>query len=248
MVTFADLMALMMTFFVLLYSFSKIDEERYKNVVDSMAQGFDGVQWIKRHLSEDEITGPEPGILAPLLDEKRILEQPPVSKQMSQQQVIEKSVAQPGGHERLFQNLKLDLANEIASGLLYIEQQGENVIVRFPENVSFTSGSDQLVSNFIPVIHRISSILSVSRGRIIIAGHTDDRPISTERFRSNWELSAARAVSVAHRLLETGQINRGQIAVTGYADTRPLMPNDSNVNRARNRRVEISVIKAESSH
>ncbi len=244
MVTFADLMALMMTFFVLLYSFSKIDADKYKSVVDSMAKGFDGVQWIKRQLVDGDIIGPEPGVIAPPVDIK-----PQKKIQQESIEPIEKIVAppkrQPTQSDIIFSKINLDLEKEISAGLLYVENKGDKVIIRFPEKVSFTSGSYQLVEDFVPVIHRISTILGDSQGKIMIAGHTDDRPISTERLRSNWELSSSRATSVAHRLLETQQIDSQRIVVMGHADTQPLVPNDSNEARAKNRRVEIVIFKSE---
>ncbi len=246
MVTFADLMALMMTFFVLLYSFSKIDEEKYKSVVDSMARGFDGVQWIKRHLIEGDIIGPEPGVVAPPVFPKL---KPDMEKQHPVEQVkrvITQAVPQPDQSEVIFAQINQDLKKEIAAKLIYVEQQGNKVVIRFPAKVSFTSGSAQLVKDFVPIIYRISSILHNSEGRIMIAGHTDDRPISTGRFRSNWELSTSRAVSVTHRLLETHQIDSKRVVVAGHADTQPLVPNSSEYNRAKNRRVEINIFKVES--
>ena len=248
MVTFADLMALMMTFFVLLYSFSRIDEERYKTIVDSMAKGFDGIQWIKRQLTEDEVIGPEPGIVSPPLQqpsrpvqEQKPTKKPPEPADAAPEQTIEQP-SQPTQDEILFTRLNQDLQKEIASGLVYVEKQGSDVMIRFPEEVSFPSGSDKLVRSFIPIIHRISAMLHNSQGDISIAGHTDDQPIATQRFRSNWELSAARAVSVAHRLFETRQINKDKISVIGHADTRPLVENNSADNRAKNRRVEIIIL------
>ena len=246
MVTFADLMALMMTFFVLLYSFSKVDEEKYKSIVNSMAKGFDGVQWIKRRLIDGDIIGPEPGVIAPLVETKP---EPVIPKPQSLEQtqpVKSQPITQSVQSEILFAQLNQDLEKEIATGLIYVEQKGDKVVIRFPENVSFTSGSDQLVQDFVPIVHRISTILKSAKGKIMIAGHTDDRPISTNRFRSNWELSISRAVSVAHHLLETHQVDRSQVVVAGHADTQPLEPNNSHEQRAKNRRVEISVFKDES--
>ena len=245
MVTFADLMALMMTFFVLLYSFSKIDEEKYKSVVDSMARGFDGVQWIKRHLIEGDIIGPEPGIIAPPAspEPRPDMEKPHPVEEVKK--VITQPLPQPDQSEVIFAQINQDLKKEIAAKLIYVEQQGNKVVIRFPAKASFTSGSAQLVKDFVPIIYRISDILHNSKGRIMIAGHTDDRPISTGRFRSNWELSTSRAVSVAHRLLETHQIDSKRIIVAGHADTQPLVPNTSEAERAKNRRVEINIFKVE---
>jgi chemotaxis protein MotB len=86
---------------------------------------------------------------------------------------------------------------------------------------------------------RISAVLAAKPGRILVAGHTDNVPISTGRFRSNWELSSARAVTVLHSMLRNNDIDEKRIVVQGLADTQPLVDNDSPQNRAMNRRVEL---------
>jgi len=246
MVTFADLMALMMTFFVLLYSFSKVDEGKYKAIVDSLSEGFDGVQWIKRHFIDDDAIGPEPGVIAPPVLTEPKPEIPKAQLFHQTQQYFSQENRQINQGEVLFSQLNKNFKKEIEAGLIYVEQKSNKTVIRFPENASFTSGSNQIVQNFVPVIHRVSAILKNSKGNILIAGHTDNRSISTKRFRSNWELSTSRAVSVAHHLLETNLINPVQIVVAGHADTQPLVPNNSNEQRAKNRRVEISIFNDES--
>src|SRR5688572_24803648 len=90
-------------------------------------------------------------------------------------------------------------------------------------------------------MYEIQSVLAHKPGTILVQGHSDDIPINTSRFRSNWELSAARAVSVAHELMRGGAVSSGRFEVSGKADTQPLVANSSAENRARNRRVEIIV-------
>ena len=248
MVTFADLMALMMTFFVLLYSFSKVDEGKYKSIVDSLARGFDGVQWIKQRVTDSKTVGPEQGIITvPILikpkpeTEIAKTESTELTQTVVPQQDTPQPIIVPNQSDLLFEEINKNFENEIEAGLIYLEQKDNKVVIRFPEGVSFTSGSDQVVQSFVPIIHRISRVLKNAKGKIVIAGHTDDRAISTKRFRSNWELSTARAVSVAQHLLKTHETDPSQIVVTGHADTKPLVPNDSKEQRAINRRVEISI-------
>ena len=80
-------------------------------------------------------------------------------------------------------------------------------------------------------------------GEVTISGHTDNVPIANVRFRSNWELSTARAVSVAHEILRAADINPDRVIVTGHADTRPRADNDTPENRAKNRRVDVSIVR-----
>ena len=87
--------------------------------------------------------------------------------------------------------------------------------------------------------------LAEIEGRIVVAGHTDNIPIRTARFRSNWDLSAARAVTVVHRLTEQNGLDEGRFLIEGHADTEPLVANDSAANRALNRRVELTIMQGE---
>jgi chemotaxis protein MotB len=137
------------------------------------------------------------------------------------------------------------LGREIKSGAVDVETQGQKVIIRVREKASFGSGRAELKDAFRPILQRVAKILKGSAGKIIIAGHTDNVPIYTERFRSNWELSAARAVSVAHEMMLATKIPSDRFLVQGFADTKPMANNDTSSNRARNRRVEIILQQGE---
>jgi chemotaxis protein MotB len=93
----------------------------------------------------------------------------------------------------------------------------------------------------IPIIERVVEVVGNCTGDVVVSGHTDDRPISSSRYRSNWDLSAARAVSVVHELVLNREIPADRVVAAGRAETSPLAPNDSAENRALNRRVEISI-------
>ncbi|MEJ2214315.1 MAG: OmpA family protein, partial [Gammaproteobacteria bacterium] len=92
---------------------------------------------------------------------------------------------------------------------------------------------------------KITAVLQDKSGKIVVAGHTDNIPIRTGRFRSNWELSSARAVTVLHAMLRNPNIEEERVQVEGHADTNPLVDNDTPENRAKNRRVELIVIKGD---
>jgi len=98
-----------------------------------------------------------------------------------------------------------------------------------------------LRATFIPIMDKIRDVLKEVNGAYSVEGHTDDVPISTARFRSNWELSSARAVSVAHELMKYRDIDPEKFVVVGYGEIRPMEANDTEANRARNRRVEIVI-------
>ncbi len=146
---------------------------------------------------------------------------------------------------RQAQELQKILEKEIAEGLLTVEAAESKIIIRIQEKGSFPSGSADFNPGFLDVIDRISDALVRSPGRIIVAGHTDNIPIYNSKFRSNWELSSGRAVTVVHALLLNPGIAEDRVLIEGYADSRPLVPNDSPENRAKNRRVELIIVRGE---
>jgi len=111
------------------------------------------------------------------------------------------------------------------------------------ENATFDSGDAQLHEAFRPTLNKIATLIDDNSGDVTISCHTDNVPISNGRFRSNLDLSTSRAVSVAHELLEVSTLDPANVMVTGHADTRPREANDSAENRAKNRRVDISIVR-----
>lgn len=250
MATFADLMSLLMCFFVLLLSFAEMDALKYKMVVKSLENAF-GVQ---REVAANEIPKgtsiiaqefspgePKPTPLKVVrqdtMDESReqlkvTMDAEKLAEQQAQQ-VVEET-----------QKFKEALEKEIEEGLIVVESQYSRIVIRIREKGSFMSGDAYLNNDFIPILKKIHDVLLKTDGRIAVAGHTDDVPINTNRYRSNWELSTSRATSVVHELLAPGDMAAERFVLEGYADTKPLEPNDSPSNRAKNRRVEIIVLKS----
>jgi len=229
MVTFADLMALLTTFFVLLLSVSQIDAQRYRQIAGSLERAF-GIQWLTQRSEspghEVLMEGKPAGVL-------EAFDVPPST--------VPDEADKPVADHNL-QRFHAGLEEDIRHELLEVGRNAEGeLLISFRHEAAFESGSDVLLPRFRPVVDRIGRLIATTHGTVIVAGHTDDRPISTARFRSNWDLSTARAVSVVHRLLEMHTVAAERLIAEGYGDARPLLPNDSESNRARNRRVEIRI-------
>lgn len=228
--TFADMMSLMLCFFVLLLSFAEMDRRKYKQIAGSMAKAF-GVQRaveVKMIPMGTSIIAQEfsPGRPKPTVF--------PVMRQHTQDFNRQSLRFQ----ERVIRKV---MAEDIAEGRADVERKGDKIVIRVREKGTFASGNADMSPNFIPVLHKISEILKHSKKNIVVAGHTDNIPIATARFRSNWDLSAARAASVVHELLRRNNIDPRRIVVGGYADSRPIADNNTPENRAKNRRVEIII-------
>ena len=248
--TFADLMSLLMCFFVLLLSFAEMDALKYKMVVKSLDDAFGvqrevaanaipkGTSIIAQEFSPGE---PRPTPLKEVrqdtIDETRdALKIKMDAEDVAKQQA--KDIAEEA------EKFKQALEGEIAQGLIDVETESNRIVIRIREKGSFPSGDARLNKAFIPIVDKIRDVLAKTDGKIAVAGHTDNIPINTPRYRSNWELSTSRAASVVHELLRNGEIPTERFLLEGYADTQPLMPNDSSENRARNRRVEIIILKS----
>lgn len=240
MATFADLMSLLMCFFVLLLSFSEMDIQKYKQVAGSMKLAFGiqravksdtipkGTSVIKQEFSPGK---PEPTIM-------KIMKQ---DTQNDSQDDLRVNTSLSPQVEELVSRIETDLQEEIDEEVLELVVQSDGVMIRVREADAFPSGSAALQSGFMPVLDKLQTLLDSSEGRIIVSGHTDNVPISTSNYPSNWVLSAARAASVVHYLSEIRFTDPARIEIRAFADTKPVADNDTPESRARNRRIEINI-------
>ncbi len=249
-VTFADLMSLLMCFFVLLLSFSELDAIRFRQIASEMAQAF-GVQREIAAIDTPQGTSPifdtfAPGTPDPTptdqIRQQTSDERPELLTYTSHadaelvvQEVVGQKMAESLG------KLQEALAPEIEQGTLELEQDQTRIVIRVEERGSFPSGSADMTGEFLSLLQRLSDELTQMPGMLVIEGHSDDVPIRTARFGSNWDLSAARASSVANALLRNPAIDPGRLTVQGFAETRPRSSNDSAEGRRLNRRVEIVI-------
>ena len=262
MVTYYDLMSLLLCFFVLILSMAEVDIIKYKQLADSMAQAF-GVQ---RDLELESIpkgtsvvsTEFRPGIP----DETIIDAVEQVTKDQTRNSLRIGNPDAPDTDEKdirdevitydemmqLIQETELDaemlrrlLRTEIDQGQIDVETTARTILIRIREKGSFDSGSALLNTSFVGVIDKIAGALTQIEGKIAVEGHTDNVPINTFAYPSNWYLSAARAVAVVRRMLDIAPLMPARVTASGFADTRPQAINSSAEGRERNRRVEIVV-------
>ena len=140
------------------------------------------------------------------------------------------------------QKIRMDLAAEIQKGLAEVERDGDRIIVRLASQGSFVSGSANLQSGFIKLLRQVGDSLAATEGKVRVEGHTDNVPVAfSERFNSNWDLSAARSATVADFFINNSGFAQENMLVAGFADTKPIAPNTTSEGRARNRRIEVIV-------
>ncbi|MBY8104516.1 flagellar motor protein MotB [Vibrio fluvialis] len=285
--TFADLMSLLMCFFVLLLSFSEMDVLKFKQIAGSMKFAF-GVQ--NRLEVKDIPKGtsiiaqefrpgrPEPTPIDVIMQQTMDITQqtlefhegdsdraggtqrdagqltggqsPETSTQnnqnteaQQQQQQAQSQVSEE--METVLESIKKALQREIEQGAIEVENLGQQIVIRIREKGAFPEGSAFLQPKFRPLVRQIADLVKDVPGIVRVSGHTDNQRIDSELYRSNWDLSAQRAVSVAQEMEKVKGFNHQRLQVRGMADTDPLGPNDTEAERARNRRVEISIMQGE---
>ncbi|HIJ79321.1 MAG: OmpA family protein [Desulfobulbaceae bacterium] len=216
LITFADLMALLLCFFVLLFAMSQLDLAKFRQIAQSMSMALGGGKVIV--LQPDSQHG---GVIGERAD-----------ADLSAKLRLTIQCA-----EQLHNALQL----EIDQQRLDIEVSGQLIIIHILQHGSFEIGSATLNPNFLPSARIIRDALVDIPGAVTVAGYTDDLPVTGGKFRSNWELSGARAFSVMHELLRDNILPDDRFVLKGCGATHPRLPNTSEFNRAKNRRVEIII-------
>jgi chemotaxis protein MotB len=215
LLTYADLITLLLAFFVMLYVFSKQDTRKYDAMTMQLKAIFSGGTGVvdKGGRTGDQVLeGSTPG--PSNIEIKRQLE--------SQVKDISQSEAQ---------------GNNIS---VITDERG--IVIRIMDKAFYDTGKADLKDKARETLDKISPVIKSLPNEIRIEGHTDNVPINTAEFRSNWELSVRRATEVVRYLIEKGDISPQRISAAGYAEYRPVAANDSDTNRAMNRRIEIIVV------
>ncbi|MEM6961821.1 MAG: OmpA family protein [Myxococcota bacterium] len=149
---------------------------------------------------------------------------------------------QAQGRLETFRNLIDRFQAMIESGRLRVRIARNQMVVELPQGILFDAGRIELKPQGEETLREVANVLATIADRSFqIAGHTDDRPIRTQRFPSNWELSAGRGVTVTRFLVENG-VPANRLSAAGYADTQPVASNDADEGRAQNRRIEIVLV------
>ena len=144
--------------------------------------------------------------------------------------------------EEQLRKVRANLKSQIDQGLANVERVGDQILVQISTQDSFRSGFAELEATFLPTLTVLGETISELGSKVTISGHTDNIPIAfSERFLSNWDLSAARAAAVADFLIQDNAVAENRIDVVGFADTKPIASNTTPLGRSQNRRIEILI-------
>jgi chemotaxis protein MotB len=222
--TFSDLMTLLLTFFVLLYSFSTLDAEKFKNIANALQTALTGqgaVTIFENDTPPGEIPieemNPSPDDLTNINNEtKEIYE------------IVYNFIDREG------------LEAEVS-----IRADHRGVIIDIKDTILFDSGKANLKSGSKSVLEKITKLINEFENEIIVEGHTDNVPMNNSRFPTNWELSVTRATTVVRYFVEERSINPERLSAAGYGEYSPIVPNNNSNNRALNRRVNILIVTSQ---
>ena len=244
-IPYADMLTLLMALFLVLFAIGRTDTEKFKALAESFREAFGSTS-----SSPIVFAG---GADGPMNGGPSVLEHPGAHPDGALSPAEQALADQESEHNeaRAERNTLTDVEEALATeaerlGLLEdlefdLEARGL-VITVVSDQVLFSSGRADIQPDGLTLLALVAEALDAVPNQVLIEGHTDSRPISNDRYRSNWELSTARATSVLQFLLGTGMIEPQRLAASGYAETRPIDTNDTDEGAARNRRVEIVVL------
>lgn len=237
LLTYADLITLLMVFFIILYSMSNVDASKYEAMANSLKIAL-GNQPQGTGLVSQMMTGQQPG------NDKRLnLQGNNVGKSATTKQLLEmKSPKEEREFNKIVKEVK-EYASEKGLSGVEASREARGVVINLSDKVLFMSGKAVLSPQAQTILDDLASILFSTERQIKIEGHTDNIPINNFQFPSNWQLSTARATSVIMYWISRYPRSAEQLSAAGYGEYRPVASNATSYGRAKNRRVEIVVLR-----
>lgn len=235
LVSYADFITLLFAFFVVMYSISSINEGKYRILSETLNEVF-----------SDRVTRAQPErTLNPIQigqikrTEHLLPENPPVTPNVTNPS-DDPSQAEQTQLAAAAEQIERVLAPYIQDDLIAVKKENSWVEIELKSGLLFASGSAELTPTVIPMIEKLADIFNTLDSPINVEGHTDNKPIATREFPSNWELSANRAASVVHQLMKNG-VKPARMAAIGYGEHHPIADNTNEEGRYKNRRVVIVI-------
>jgi chemotaxis protein MotB len=237
LVSYADFITLLFAFFVVMFASSQTDKARAKQVSEAVEKALDDGHSIS-------VPPAVARILGGTVDDKgqgNAMMKGPGGAQRSPKE------AQPDNVVELMpslERLNKELETEIKQGKLEIRLEPRGLVISLRQSAFFPSGTDAIDQSNMPAMRKLAELIATLPNSIQLEGHTDSVPIHNARFKSNWELSCARAIAVLETLCGTFELSRTRFSVVGRADTVPIDSNETPDGRARNRRVDVVILNS----
>jgi chemotaxis protein MotB len=243
LLTYSDLITLLMIFFVVMYSMSKVDADKFQAVAESLSAALGGGTPAKIEIATSP-SGPSLFDTRNNSDSKNSASSEKTPSEQGKNQISGNgnTDAENMTIEGIKQKLdKFAADNGIQTKLISsIEERG--LVISIQDTLLFESGSSDITPKAREILDKIINVLAAAPNYIKVEGHTDNLPINTARFPSNWELSVLRATNVVHIMQE--KISTDRLSATGYGEYRPIAKNDTDAGRAQNRRVDLVILRS----
>ena len=228
MVSYADFVTLLFAFFVVMYAISSVNEGKYRVLSDTLTDAFKVAP-----KSPDPIQiGKENKAVSSAKSNNEMI---PIKALSKPRRTYEREMKQ------IAQTVSSSVQPLIDKGLIKVTQHELWVEIEMNSKILFSSADSELEEEAFPALKALAGVLKKLPNSIDVEGHTDNLPISNDTFRSNWELSAARAASVVHLFTRYG-VNPSRLSSIGYAEFRPVDTNETAEGRIRNRRVKVVIL------
>jgi chemotaxis protein MotB len=227
LISYADFITLLFAFFVVMYAISSVNEGKYKVFSVALNSAF-------KNASTDQ---PEAVILP--VNEQEALLKSLVDRRNAR--IAEEQRKQNEQMQAMVKNLTQVMASLVKNGQVSVSQSNRRVVLDINASTLFEPGEADLQATAVRTLSSVAQILQQNQQAIEVEGHTDDVPIYTPQFPSNWELSAVRASSVVRLFIEKG-VAAERLTATGKASYLPVASNDTAEGRARNRRVTVTIL------
>ncbi|HVT91304.1 MAG TPA: flagellar motor protein MotB [Bryobacteraceae bacterium] len=238
LVSYADFITLLFAFFVVMFASSQADKAKAKQVSDSVKKAFD----------KNEVSALVENILGGAMDQKgkgnAMHRGPGGAKQASGTEVNKVNTAQIAALLPSLEALTRELAPEIRAGKIEISLQPRGLVISFQQAALFPSGEAVIAEASVPSVGKVAAAIHRLPNPVRLEGHTDSVPIHNSRFRSNWDLSAARSIALLELMVNRFSIPNERLSIAGYADNDPAADNSTEQGRARNRRVDVVILSA----
>ncbi len=232
LISYADFITLLFAFFVVMFASSQADKGRAEAVSESVVKALEGKK-MKEALAV--LLGGSPVNTG---QGNAMMRGPGGARKATEEKKEVKTAELAPSLSALTEELK----KEIEAGQIQINLQARGLVVSFNQAALFPPGEDVVSPDAYHALEKIAGALAKIPNPVRLEGHTDSVPINTARFHSNWELSADRSIAVMELLASKFGVGRDRMSIAGYADTAPVASNDTEVGRAKNRRVDIVIL------
>jgi len=236
LISYADFITLMFAFFVVMFASSQADRVKVKRVAESVTRALEEGIGAKVKPAKLEI------VVGPASGQGKDAKAANNGAFPYQSDARLATSAQTAELVPSLQYLTAQLKNEIESGKMRISLEARGLVVSLRQATFFPSGEDTIDPATYSSLQKVATAICQLPNPVRLEGHTDAIPIHTARFRSNWDLSAARAIAVLDLLTTRFNVPLQRLAIAGYAETIPIAANDTEEGRARNRRVDIVIL------